>query len=185
LVPGGWLPGSSDAALDWRVAVCDPPFQVSLAVRTGRQHSGENALLVRMNPESPVPAASSPYAAIENRTQLPVHEGELWDVRAFVRTSQNVEPVPGLVRGAYVFLRLVYDDGSTQDIRTEPLMEPTENYVETTQVLKISESPPGRVLTYATLWLYVWIVNADPVEIPAGYFGQWEVLFDDISCERA
>lgn len=185
IVPGGWIPGSTDVALSWQIVVSDPPFHTSLAVRTGRQRSGDNALLIRMNPEQSVPINSAPYAAIENRTTLPVREGEEWRIRAFVKTSQTAEPLPGTVRGAYVFLRLLYDDASTADLRTAPLLEATCEYAEMGGILQIPQSAPGRALVHATLWLYVWIENPDPVEVPAAAYGTWEVLFDNVSAAKS
>ena len=69
IVPGNWLAGSTDIASHWRIVVCDPQFSVSLAVRTGRQFAGENALLIRARIGQPVAAGGAPYAAIENKTE--------------------------------------------------------------------------------------------------------------------
>ncbi len=184
IVPGGWIAGSTDIALDWHAVVCDPAFHVSLAVRTGRQRSGENALLIRMNPDEVIEPKSSPYAAIENKHTLRVHEGEQWRLRAFVAAHKTQETAVEVVTGAYLFVRLLYDDGSTDDLPTPPLLESTDGYVERGGVVVIPPSPPGRKLKHATLWLYVWIVNPEPAETPAASFGLWEVFFDDISFAR-
>lgn len=184
IVPGGWIPGSTGVAKHWDAVVCDAPFHVSLAVRTGRQHSGENAILIRMNPEERVAPGSAPYAAIENSHPLPVQEGQEWHVRAFVSAAETRDALPGLTRGAYVFLRLRYDDGTTADLPTEALLEATGGYAERTGIVQIPATPEGRALQGATLWLYVWVVNPDAVEIPAADFGLWEVVFDDVSCTK-
>jgi len=184
IIPGGWIAGSTDIALDWQTVVCDPAFHVSLAVRTGRQHSGENALLIRMNRDELVPRNSAPYAAIENATMLPVAEGERWRLRAFVCTHEAEEVEPRLIRGAYMFLRLHYDDGSTADLPTEPLLEATDAYVDQGGIVQIPASPLGRTVKHATLWLYVWVVNPGPAEIAAAEYGLWEVLFDDVSASK-
>lgn len=185
IVPGGWLPGSLDIAANWHTVVCAPPFDVSLAVRTGRQHSGENALLVRMNPDQPVYAGTSPYAAIENRTILRVREGERWEVRAFIKASQSQPSVAGKLHGAYVFLRLCYDDGSTIDLPTEPLLHAGSDYVCKGGIVTIPAGRTDRPLKHATLWLYVWVVNDGVFDSSAADYGTWEVLFDDVSCARA
>ncbi len=87
VVPGNWLAGSTDIASQWQVIVCDPQFSVSLAVRTGRQCAGENALLVRVRTGQPVMAGSAPYAAIENKTALSPKPGERWNISAAVKSA--------------------------------------------------------------------------------------------------
>ncbi len=181
IVPGAWIAGSSDIALDWRVIVSDPQFSVALAVRTGRQLSGENALLIRVIEDQAVLQGTAPYAAIENTTVLFPKPNERWMIRAAVKSSGATA---SLTRGAYLFLRLYYDDGSSTDLRTEPLMELTEDYVERGGVVQIPQAPPGRILERATLWLYVWIANPGLEAIPAAAFAPWEVLFDDVVCSK-
>jgi FkbM family methyltransferase len=183
IVPGGWIYGSSDIALDWHTVVCDPQFRISVAIRTGLQHSGENALCVRLNDGYPVLPQSSPYVAIENRKALPISEGERWSIRAFVKADGAAAPKTR-TRGAYTFLRVFYDDGSYNDLRTLPIFEPTGEYVEIGGVVEVPLTPAGRRIERATLWLYVWIENHELDELPASAYGRWTVFFDDASCRK-
>jgi FkbM family methyltransferase len=184
VVPGGWIRGSADPAAGWSTVVCDPQLRVSLAVRTGLQHSGGNALCVRANAGARIPPRSAPYAAIENETALPVSEGETWNVRAFVKTLAGAAPPDGMVRGAYIFLRLLYEADTYTDVPMRPIFDVTGEYVERAETLRIPKSPPGKRIERATLWLYVWLENSTAEEI-AVENGQWDVFFDDISCARA
>ena len=181
-VPGSWLAGSTDIARDWQTIVCDPQFHASVAVRTGEQHVGENALLVRLNPNQPVVPQSAPYVAIESKISLDVRAGERWGARAFVKSQGAARP--GLTRGAYLFLRLLYDDKTFVDLTTEPLMELSSQYVERTGTLQIPEAPPGRAVERATLWLYAWIANPGSQAISTNEYAPWEVLFDDVACAK-
>ncbi len=182
IVPGNWLAGSTDIASQWQIIVCDPQFSVSLAVRTGRQLAGENALLVRVRNNQPIMAGSAPYAAIENKSELRPRPGERWKISAAVK-STGVD-APGRVRGAYLFLRLYYDDGSFSDLRTEPLMETSDSYAEKGGLVDIPPSPSGLSLERATVWLYAWLANPGEESATTAY-APWEVLFDDVVCTKS
>ena len=183
VVPGRWMCDSNDVAVDWQIAVCDPQFRVSLAVRTGLQHSGDTALYVGMNSDTPILPHSAPYAAIENNIALPVREGDDWHIRAFVKTADNGPSAKG-VRGAYVFLRLSYEDGSFTDLRTEPLLEVTGEYVTVGGIVSVPVSARGGRIERATLWLYAWIENHEAVETSTAAYCGWEVFFDDVYCSK-
>jgi FkbM family methyltransferase len=183
VLPGKWVFGSSDLALDWHKVVCDPQFRASVAVRTGLQHSGENALCVRLNDGFPILPRSSPYVAIENRKALAVSAGDRLAIHAFAKTEGGNAPKT-LVRGAYIFLRVCFDDGSYSDLRTLPAFEPTGAYVEIGGVVEVPAVPRGRRIEKATLWLYVWIENHGLEELPASAYRGWTVFFDDVSCRK-
>jgi hypothetical protein len=125
---------------------------------------------------------SAPYAAIENGSALFPEPGERWKIRAAVKSTGTA--APALTRGVYMFLRLHYDDGSSSDLRTEPLMELTDEYVERGGVVEIPQAPLGRALERATLWLYAWIANPGPEAISTTAYAPWEVLFDDVACSK-
>lgn len=181
VVPGGWIAGSTEIAKGWQVVACDQVFHVSLAVRTGAQRSGENALCIRMNPNHPVLCESAPYAAIENTCRLGVREGQGWHVRAFTKTSGVDTPAPGISRGAYAFLRVRYTDGSYADAGINPLTHVTGEYRELDGVVRIPPAPPGSDIEHATLWLYAWVSNSGTSDVPATS-ATWEVVFDDVAC---
>jgi len=183
-IPGGWIEGSRDPALGWQTVVCAPQFHVSLAVRTGLQRSGENALYVGMNPGQPVPPSPAPYAAVENQTPLPVSEGESWLVNAFVKTVGDSAPLANLLRGAYIFLRLSYDDGGSRDLPTAPVSHITGDYAELGAVVTIPNSPQGRRIVRTTLWLYVWVENTGPEDLIVSADLPWGVFFDDVICTK-
>jgi FkbM family methyltransferase len=183
-IPGGWIEGSRDPALGWQTVVCAPQFHVSLAVRTGLQRSAENALYVGMNPAQPIPPSPAPYAAIENQTPVPVSEGDSWLVNAFIKTIEDAVPPANLLRGAYIFLRLYYDDGSSQDLPTAPISHITGDYTEAGGVVAIPNSPQGRRIERATLWLYVWVENTGPGDLILSADLPWGVFFDDVTCTK-
>lgn len=181
IVPGGWIPGSTEVAKSWQVVVCDPLFDVSLAVRTGLQRSGENALFVRATIGNTVLPGSAPYAAIENSRPVSVSEGQRRQIRVFIKTMGEVSLPQGVTRGAYAFLRIHYKDGSYTDLGIAPLTTVTTEYREMIGEVRIPETPPGMELERATLWLYAWIANSGNVEIPLSS-AIWDVLFDDVAC---
>jgi len=178
----GWIAGSTDVAASWHVVVRDPQFHVDLAVRTGLQHSGENALHVKVKPAQPVLPHSSPYAAIENRHAVPVAAGERWRLAAFIKTAEDQPPPAGSTRGAYLFLRLRYTDDSYTDLRVEPLADVTNAYVEKEAIVTIPDPPRGASIARATIWLYAWIANPHDDELLTG--ANWDVMFDDVSCTQ-
>ena len=182
VVPGTWIAGSTDIAASWHVVVRDPQFHVDLAVRTGLQHSGENALHVKVKPAQPVLPHSSPYAAIENRHAVPVAAGERWRLAAFIKTAEDQPPPAGSTRGAYLFLRLRYTDDSYTDLRVEPLADVTNAYVEKEAIVTIPDPPRGASIARATIWLYAWIANPHDDELLTG--ANWDVMFDDVSCTQ-
>ena len=181
IIDGGWIPGSTDVAKSWQVVVCDPLFDVSLAVRTGLQRSGENALSVRTNTSSTILPGSAPYAAIENTRSLSVSEGQRWQIRVFIKTAGVQSPPQGVTRGAYAFLRIRYNDRSYTDLGIAPLTTVTTEYREMTGVVEIPAPPLGLEIERATLWLYAWIANPGDSEIPLSPTF-WDVLFDDTVC---
>lgn len=183
IIEGGWVPGASDPAADWKTVVCDPQFSVSLAIRTGLQYAGENALHVGVNGGIPLSSGSAPYVAIQNTGTIPVSAGEQWQIRARIAAHQNRECTNALVRGAYVFLRLEYSDGTSEDMRTEPLSEAASPYSENTATIVIPEPPPGCYIESARTWVYVWLANSGPTDIET-VAGMWDVYFDDVSCRR-
>ncbi len=183
-IPGGWSEGSRDPALGWQTVVCAPQFYVSLAVRTGLQRSGENALYVGMNPGQPIPPGPAPYAAIENQTPVRVSEGELWRVGASIKTVEEAASPTNLLRGAYIFLRVYYDDGSNQDVPTPSISHITGDYIETGGAVTIPSSPRDRRIERATVWLYVWVENTGPGELITSSDSPWGVFFDDVICAK-
>ncbi len=184
IFPGGWELGSNDVANGWHTVVCDPQFRVSLAQRAGYQRSGGNALCMTLDSHLPILPASQPYAAVENVNPIPIQKGEAWRIRAFVKTAQHNALQKTPVRGVYAFLRLRYDDGSYTDLRTHPLFGEATTYAEIGGVVEVPDPPPGARMERATVWLYTWVENGEPNEIPAGEYGGWDVFFDDISCSR-
>lgn len=184
IIEGGWIESSPDPAASWKTVVCDPQFRVSLAVRTGLQHSGENALCVSVNPDLAVPVDSAPYAAVQNSGTVPVSEGEAWQLRARIAALGSREVPDGLVRGAYFFLRIHYDDGTSSDLRAEPLFEVTGDYRDKADLVLIPASPPGRRIAGASIWLYVWLANFGPSELETAA-DTWNVYFDNVSCTKA
>jgi hypothetical protein len=88
------------------------------------------------------------------------------------------------VRGAYVFLRLSYEDGSFTDLRTEPLLEVTGEYVTVGGIVSVPVSARGGRIERATLWLYAWIENHEAVETSTAAYCGWEVFFDDVYCSK-
>lgn len=184
IVPGGWIPGSTDVANSWRVVVCDPLFTVSLAVRLGFQYAGENALCVRTNGGSTIRPDSAPYAAIENSRSVPVREGERWRISTQVKTSGTSSAPHGVTRGAYAFLRIRYGDGTYADLGIEPLAHVTREYRQITGVVEVPATPAGSAIQSATLWLYAWTRNSTASEIPSTS-AIWDVLFDDVACAPA
>ena len=125
---GGRTAGATDVALHWKTVVCDRPFRVSLAVRTGEQQSGRNALCLSTISCDAVPAGLAPYVAIENSEPLTVVAGERWRIGAWIRCNGSTAIPEPATRGTYVFMRLLYDDGSYADLRTSPLSRVSGEY---------------------------------------------------------
>jgi FkbM family methyltransferase len=182
VAPGRWMCEPNDVADGWVIAVCDPQFRISLAVRTGLQRSGHTALHIALNSDVPVLPDSAPYAAIENSAALTVSEGEHWSIRACVKSTDDGEAVEG-ARGAYVFLRVFYEDGTFADLRTEPVFKATGEYAEIGGTVTIPASP-GSPIVRASLWLYAWIENHGPERRSTDSYGGWKVLFDDVFCAK-
>lgn len=183
IVPGAWLPGSTDIANSWRIVVCDSPFNVVLAIRTGLQDSGENALLVRTLQSENIAPQSSPYAAIENTTDLLAAAGQQWRIKVHLRTNTTIESTQDLIRGAYAFLRVQYNDDTYHDAGIPPAAAGTNKYRDLEGVVHVPETPPGLAIARTTLWLYAWIENRGTTEIETSR-DLWEVLFDGVACEK-
>jgi FkbM family methyltransferase len=179
IVPGRWICEPHDVTRGWQIAVCDPQFRVSLAVRTGAQRNGHTALRVSLNTDVPVLPHSAPYAAIETTDAIKVSEGHDWLIGAFVKTRDDGLRAKGL-RGAYLFMRLWYEDGSFADLRTQPVFDVTDEYVPVGGLVSIPISEQRR-LERATLWLYAWIENHEPIAVSTCDYSGWQVYFDDVS----
>ncbi len=179
---GEWIAGSHDPARFWRTVVCDPQFFIGVAVRTGAQSTGQNALYVHTNAGQNVAPVSAPYAAIEHAEAIDVTPGEEFLLRALLRTEGSPSPPLGLTRAAYIYLRLHYDDGTWNDLRTEPQHEVSDRYIEIGGTVRVPEPPGKRRIRSATLWLYVWLENRTDSKIPADDL--WNVYFDNVSCHR-
>jgi FkbM family methyltransferase len=180
---GGRTPGATDVALHWKTVVCDRPFRVSLAVRTGEQQSGRNAFCLSTISGDAVPARSVPYVAIENSEPLAVLAGERWRIGASIRSDGTTAIPDPATRGTYVFMRLLYDDGSYVDLRTSPLSRVSGEYELLEEVVEIPATPPERSLQRATFWLYAWVENRSEGELPSDSL--WRVVIDRVFCERA